>query len=203
MKFAFRYSFARSTHAPNPARRFIQQNQNARLATVACEQKFPNARFAQRRAQKSIWNKSATSAAARGIQKSFFYHRFGRPTSTKPTKWRKGSRSHKQICITPQFWASDNHEVTKRLLPQHVKFAFHQTFERPTSTKWQEGWFGTCKICIFHHSFERPTPTKWREGCFGKKNCILPQLCASDDHEVTRGLSPGFGQPNLPCVKKE
>ena len=36
----------RAIGPPNPARGFIQQNQNARLATAACNQKFPNVRFA-------------------------------------------------------------------------------------------------------------------------------------------------------------
>ena len=62
----------RAVDVLNPARRVLQQNQNARLATAAC-------------ARKNVWNKSATSAAARGIQNMFW-----RPTSTK---WRKGSKS--------------------------------------------------------------------------------------------------------------
>ena len=94
---------------------------------------------------KDVWNKWAMSAAARGIQKSsyfkVFYHSFGRPTSTK---WRKGctaaqknahfttvlsvrrarsdekvARTTQEICISPQFWTSDEHEVT-RMSPHWV-----------------------------------------------------------------------------------
>ena len=36
----------RAVYPPNPARRFIQENQNVRFATAACNQKFRNVRFA-------------------------------------------------------------------------------------------------------------------------------------------------------------
>ena len=42
---------------------------------------------------------------ARRAEKFAFYHSLERPTRPK---WRKG-----QICVLPQFWASDTSEVTK------------------------------------------------------------------------------------------
>ena len=63
----------RTIDPPNPTRGFIQQNQNARLATAA-----------RRRAQKCMNPAhNVRGAATRGIQKSPFYYSFGRPTSTK------------------------------------------------------------------------------------------------------------------------
>ena len=91
-----------------------------------------------------------------------FHHSFGGPTSTK---WREGcdgdlqnshfttvletSDEHEcdervatkkcKLRISPQFWTSDEHEVTRGLRGPCSKFAFHHSFGRPTSTKWREG----------------------------------------------------------------
>ena len=55
----------------------------------------------------------------------------------------------------------------------------------------------------FHHSFERPTITFCVKGCLGHvKNCISPQFWASDEHEVTRGLSPAATYQTYPADKK-
>ena len=48
-------------------------------------------------------------------QEFAFYHSFERPTRTK---WWKGCSATGQICIWPQFWASDTHEVMKGSLGQ-------------------------------------------------------------------------------------
>ena len=99
----------------------------------------------ERRAQKGM----KPAHDVRGIQKSQFFHSFGRPTSTKwvapasskfefhhssghpmSTKPRKGYASARQIRISPQFWASDEHEVTKGLRPRAQEFAFHHGFGR-------------------------------------------------------------------------
>ena len=45
--------------------------------------------------------------------------------------------------------ASDEHEVTRRLLRQREKFAFHHSFGRPTGTKRREGCFGNVKNLHF------------------------------------------------------
>ena len=80
-----------------------------------------------------------------------------------------------EICVLPQFWASNTSEVTKGSLGEprnlcvttvvrvrHVrsdervdrlgqKFAFYLSFERPTSTKWQEGCqIHRCDPCAPH-----------------------------------------------------
>ena len=51
-------------------------------------------------------------------QKFAFYHSFERPTRTK---WRNGRSATSKICVLPQFWASDTHEVTRRLSNPQVR----------------------------------------------------------------------------------
>ena len=78
-------------------------------------------------------------------------------------KWRKGRSATLQVCILPQFWTSNRHEVTRGLPWSAEEFAFY-------------------------HSFGRPTRPKWRKGCSAtSKICILPQFWASDTSEVTKG----------------
>ena len=101
--------------------------------------------FRYRGVRKIVWNEHMASAVARRIQKSSFHHSFGRRTSPERrkgcsdhvrnlrlfhhsfgrptrTKWRDGCASVPQICISPQFWASDEHEVTRGLRRQSRKF---------------------------------------------------------------------------------
>ena len=54
---------------------------------------------------------------ARRREKFAFYHSFERPTRPK---WRKGRAAKWEICVLPQFWASDTHEVTRGSIG-HVK----------------------------------------------------------------------------------
>ena len=54
-------------------------------------------------------------------RKFAFYHSFGRPTITFCVKGRSASS---RICTSPQFWASDEHEVTRGLSPA----ATYQTY---------------------------------------------------------------------------
>ena len=94
---------------------------------------------------------------ARASSKFAFHHSFGRPMSTK----RRGgcerteadshftsvldvrrARSDERVAttiskirISPQFWTSDEHEVTRGLRRRSANFAFHHSFGRPTSTK--------------------------------------------------------------------
>ena len=149
----------------------------------------------------------------------------------KCMKWAHGVGSrprHIKIIVLPQFRTSDQHEVTKGLHRRAQKFAFHHSFGRPTSTKWREGCAtthaenlhfttvsgvrrslfalrvasATWKIA-FHHSFGRPTMTfcvKGRSATW--KICISPQFWASDEHEVTRGLSPAATYQTYPAEKK-
>ena len=58
---------------------------------------------------------------ARRAQGFAFHHSFGRPTITFCVKGRSASS---RICISPQFWASDEHEVTRGLSPA----ATYQTY---------------------------------------------------------------------------
>ena len=65
--------------------------------------------------------------------------------------------SSRRICILPQVWASDMHEVTKRIVRRASKFAFYRIFGHPTRTKWGKGRSASLKICSctvlsFRHS---------------------------------------------------
>ena len=61
-------------------------------------------------------------------EKIAFHHSFGRPTITFCVKGRSASS---RICISPQFWASDEHEVTRGLSPA-------ATYTKPTLRKRKE-----------------------------------------------------------------
>ena len=54
----------------------------------------------------------------RRSEKFAFYHSFERPTRPK---WRKGRSDKLKICVLPQFWASDTHEVTRGLSNPQVR----------------------------------------------------------------------------------
>ena len=137
---------------------------------------------------------------ARAPSKFAFHHSFGRPTSTK---WREGcfgelknlhfttvlgvrrarsdervASASSRICISPQFWASDEHEVTRGLLRQSRKFAFHHSFGRPTITFCVKGCFGN----VTHVHFT---------------TVLGVRRAQSDERVVSRR-----DLPNLPCGKK-
>ena len=94
-------------------------------------------------------------------QSTGFYYSFEHPARRK---WRKGRSATLKVCILPQFWTSNTHEVTRGLPWSAEEFAFYRSFERPTRPKWRKGCSATSRICI------------------------LPQFWASDTSEVTKGL---------------
>ena len=108
---------------------------------------------------------SDTHKVTRGLppaaSKFAFYHSFERPT---PTKWRKGRSASLKICILPQFWASDTHEVTRGSLGQskHLHFTTVLSVRHARSDETVDR---TREKFAFYQSFERPTRTKWRAGC--------------------------------------
>ena len=56
----------------------------------------------------------------------------------------------------------------------------------------------------FHHSFGRRTITFCVKGCSASSRiCISPQFWASDEHVVTRGLSPAATYQTYPAEKKK
>ena len=128
----------RAIGAPNPARWFIQQIQNARLATAARNQKFPNKRF-------------ATAACAKMYE-----------TSARRPRYLAAYKNHR----LPQFWRSDEHEVTKGLPVdgKNLRFTSVLDVRRLQSDETVRGH--TDKFA-FHHSFERPTFTFCVNGCSG------------------------------------
>ena len=189
-----------NVHTPRPMRGAIPIAQNLRFATVSRDRptesyervhpakskrafrysgapsKMSKCAFRYSGVRKNVWNERMASAVARGIQKSSFYHSFGRPTNTK---WREGCASAQRICISPQFWASDEHEVTRGLLRRAQEFAFHHSFGRPTSTKWREGCFGDVKNLHF-------------------TTVLGVRRARSDERVVSRR-----DLPNLPCGKEK
>ena len=100
----------RATDPPNPASGFIQQNQNARFATAACHPKSENLRF-------------ATAACDKMYETSA-----GHPQ-------RKGCPSSSKICVLPTVLDVRRARSDERAARAHSKFAFHQSFGRPMSTK--------------------------------------------------------------------
>ena len=58
----------------------------------------------------SVRHVRSDERVARRAQKFAYYHSFESPTRPK---WRRGRSATKKICVLPQFWASDKHEVTK------------------------------------------------------------------------------------------
>ena len=55
--------------------------------------------------------------------------------------------SSRRICILPQVWASDTHQVTQRIVRRASKFAFYHIPGHPTRTKWRKGRSANLKIC--------------------------------------------------------
>ena len=188
----------RAIDPPNPTRGFIRQNQTARFATAACRPKCQNACFATAACTKMY----ETSAWRRQSPATYKKHRFTTVSNVRP------ARSDERVPRRAQ------------------KFAFHHSFGRPTSTKWRKGCASAQQICMhfttvlgvrrslfvwrcsasskFHHSFERPTITFCVKGCSATwQICISPQFWASDEYEVTRGLSPAVSYQTYPAEKKK
>ena len=161
--------------------------------------------------RKNVWIQRRKPGATRGIQKSPFYHSFGHLTSTK---WRsrnplwarndeRVARRPRPIRISPQFWTSDEHEVTRGLRRRASKFAFHLSFGRPISTKRREGCATSFKIRIspqFWTSDEHETTRGLRDDVQNSHfTTVLDVRWARSDERVVSRLD----RPNPPCVKKE
>ena len=104
-------------------------------------------------------------------------------------KWAHGVGSrprHTKIIVLPQFRTSDQHEVEKGLPVQLRNLHFTTVLGvrrslfalRVAWATWKKGRSATWKICI------------------------SPQFWASDEHEVTRGLSPAVTHQTYPAEKK-
>ena len=98
---------------------------------------------------------------ARPRKKFPFYHSFERPTRPK---WRKGRSASSEICILPQFWASDTSEVTKGSI-RELRNLYFTTVLSVRHARSHERVDRRRQKIAFYLSFERPTRTKWREGC--------------------------------------
>ena len=121
-----------NVHTPRPMRGAIPRAQNLRFATVSRDR--PTESYERVHPAKSkcafrysgAWRRQSPASyknhrftivsdvrpprsdekVAPSAEKFAFHHSFGRPTSTKR---RKGCASAQRICISPQFWASDDH----------------------------------------------------------------------------------------------
>ena len=134
-KFAFRHSFVQST------KRILREGSSSKIKMCVSLQLRAIRNFKmhvslQRRAQKCMnlardvrgnprhaKNHTFTTVSdfrparsdervAPSSSKFAFHHSFGRPMRTKR---RKGRARTQRICISPQFWTSDEHEVTRGL----------------------------------------------------------------------------------------
>ena len=169
----------RNVHTPRPIRAAIPRAQNLRFATVSRDRptetyervhpakskcafrysgapsKMSKCTFRYSGVRKIVWNKHMASAVARGIQKSSFYHSFGRRTSTKR---RKGCSDHVRNLRFTTVLDIQQARSDERVARAHREFAFHHSFGRPTIT-----------FCV--------------KGCSASSRiCISPQFRASDDH---------------------
>ena len=111
----------RAIDPPNPTRGFIRQNQNVRFATAACHLKLQNVRFATAACTKmyemSAWRRQSPAA--------YKNHRFTTVSDVRPARSdERVAPSSSEICISPQFWTSDEHEVTRGLRddPENLHF---------------------------------------------------------------------------------
>ena len=213
-----------NVHTPRPMRGAIPRAQYLRFATVSRDRptesyervhpakskcafrysgvpsKMSKCTFRHSGVRKNVWNERMASAVARGIENWSFYHSFGRPTNTK---WWKGCPSSSKICISPQFWTSDEHEVTRGLRedPKNLHFTTVLGVRRSLFTL-RVAW-ATWKFA-FHHSFGRPTITFCVKGCLGHvKNLHFTTVLGvrrarSDERVVSRR-----DLPNLPCGKEK
>ena len=99
-KFAFYHSFERPTR-PNWRKGSIRDVTNLRFTSVL-----------------SVRHVRSDERVDPRRHKFAFYHSFERPTRTK---WREGRSATSKICVLPQFWASDTHEVTRGLSNPQVR----------------------------------------------------------------------------------
>ena len=105
----------------------------------------------------------------------------------------------------------------ERVARAHREFAFHHSFGRPTITFCVKGCFGELKNLHFTTVLgvrralfalrvarrARPTSTFCVKGRSASSRIrISPQFWASDEHEVTRGLSPAATYQTYPVEKK-
>ena len=94
-----------------------------------------------------------------------------------------------KICIFPQSWASDTHEVTRGLPGSAEEFAFYHSFERPTRTMWRKGRSDSSRIWVLPHFFNLRHPrSDEKVARIAQEFGLCPQFWASDTHEVTKGL---------------
>ena len=127
-----------------------------RFATAACHPKFQNARFATAACAKM----HETNARRRWSPAACKNHRFTTVSDARPARSdeRVPGPVDGKICISPQSWTSNEHEMTRglrertenlhfttvlgvqrslfalRVARRREKFAFHYSFGRPTIT---------------------------------------------------------------------
>ena len=134
LKFAFRYSFARSTH------RFLRAGSSAKSKMCLAPQRraFPNVTMRvslQRRAQKCM-NLSTVNRPASRTQKCNVLLQFWAIDTTFLLRGFTASKRNSRFATV----LGDRHHVfTERVDPQKMKFAFRYSFGRSTPRFYREG----------------------------------------------------------------
>ena len=162
LKICVSLQFRAIDDPPNPARRFIQQNQHARLATAARNQKFPNARF-------------ATAARAKCMKFAFRYN-FARSTHRI---LREGSSSKIKMRVAPT--AARNQKFA------NVRFAAAACAKMYETSERRPRHLAAYKNHRFTTGLEVRRPrSDERVARRREKSAFHPEF---DEHEVTKGCA--------------
>ena len=211
---------------PRPMRRTIPRAQNLHFATVSFNR--PTESYERVHSLKSKRASRYNSVPSKISKCAFRYTAACTKMYESNARRRRQPAPYKNHHFTTvsNLWPARSDERVARATS---KFAFHHTVLDIRSARNDETVARAHSKFAFHHSFGRPTATKWREGCFddvinlhfttvldvrrprsdervARDMCkirISPQFWASDDHEVTRRLSPvGVNQTHAPGVKR-
>ena len=169
-KFAFRYSFAQSTH------RFLREGSSAKSKMCLALQRraFPNFKMyvsLQRRAQKCM-NLSTVNRPASRTQKSEVLLQFW---AIDTTFLPRGLTDRKWNLRFATVLGDRHHVFSERVDREQMKFAFRYSFGRSTPRFLREGWSAENELCV------------------------SLQFWAIDDAFLARGLLSGWPSPSRPA----
>ena len=143
-KFAFRYSFAQSTH------RFLREGSSAKSKKCASHynavhSQISKCTFRYSGVHKNVWIYPPWTDPLRAHKNVRFYYSFGRST---PRFYREGWSAENEICVSLQFRAIDTTFFTERVHREQMKFAFRYSFGRSTPRFYREGSPRANEICV-------------------------------------------------------
>ena len=136
LKFAFRYSFVRSTH------RILREGSSSKIKICVS---------LQRRAIKNFQMRVLLQRCAQKCMKFAFRYSFARSTHRI---LREGSSSKIKICVSLQWRASKNFQMyvlLQRRAQKCMKFAFRYSFARSTH-RIREGSSSKIKMCASRYT---------------------------------------------------